>query len=346
MTTPNLTHLLALTLVLAAGPLHAQSKRATLDPSAGWDIESREPADPDRQQLDRARQLLASNQPKKARELLDDWLDEDDFDTSPYRAEALRLRADAKFASGRDFKALYDYEEVIRTYPESAEYVKAVEREVEIAKLYLGGLRKRFLWFRLESLRGIGEELLIRAQERMPGSLLAEDAAITLADHYFDRRQLELASDMYEIFLQNFPNSPHRQHAMQRNVYANIARYKGPRYDGSVLLDSRLLIEDFARDYPAEAERAGLTTALVVRLDESAAAQELESARWYIRVGDGPAARFVLTRLIRDHTGTVAATEGLRILQDRGWLEDKSDAFGPIGPTLDQGNATQENQTP
>lgn len=320
-----------------AGIAQAQAERATLDPTSGWQTTETQPTDPARAALDEARQLIADDEPRKAWDLLDDWLDSDEFSASVHRPEALRLRGDAKFASGRDFKALYDYEELLRTYPESSEYVKAIEREVEIGKLYLAGLRKRFLWFRYESLTTVGEELLIRAQERMPGSLLAESAAIHLADYYFDKRQLELASDMYDIFLKTYPNSPHRMHAMQRRVYSNIARFKGPKYDGSILLESRLLIEQFARSYPAEAERAGLTNALVVRLEESAAAQQLESAKWYMRVGDGPAARFVLTRLIRDHTGTVAATEGLQIMQDEGWLEDQTRTIEPepIGPVPD-----------
>jgi len=312
----------------------AQAERAVLDPVQGWQQETRLSDDPARAQLDRARALIADNKPGKAKSLLNDWLDNDEFSTSQYRAEALRLRGDAKFASGQEFKALYDYEEVIRSYPESSEYVIAIEREVEIAKLYLSGLKKRSFWIRFESLTDIGEKLLLRAQERMPGSLLAESAAISLADFYFDKRRLELAAEMYEIFLKSYPNSPHRMHAMQRHVYSNIARFKGPKYDGSILLESRLLIERFARDYPAEAERAGLTNALVVRLEESAAAQQLESAQWYLRVGDGPAGRFVLTRLVRDHTGTVAATEGLQILQDRGWLENETRTIevAPIGP--------------
>ncbi len=335
MTTHKTTRALV-TAVIAAATIqtHAQSERATLDPTQGWMQESVVSEDPARTALDVARAHIANDQPSKAKSILNDWLDNDDFAESPYRPEALRLRGDAKFAMGREFKALYDYEEVIRTYPESSEFVTAIEREVEIGKLYLAGLRKRMLGIRITYVAHIGETLLLRAQERMPGSLLAESAAIDLADHYFDKRQLELAAEMYDIFLKSYPNSPHRMHAMQRHVYSNIARFKGPKYDGSILLDSRLLIERFARDYPAEAERAGLTNALVVRLEESAAAQQLEAAQWYLRVGDGPAGRFVLNRLVRDHTGTVAATEGLQLLQENGWLEDESRTIEvePIGP--------------
>lgn len=322
-----------LIFLIAAGT-HAQAQRSTLDPTQGWEAVKVESTDPARSALDEARSLIAREQPAKARELLSDWLDDDDFAESPYRAEALRLRGDAKYAMGVEFKALFDYEQVIREYPASAEFVTAIEREVEIGKKYLSGLRKKWLGMRIESKYGTGEELLIRAQERMPGSLIAEDAAIFLADYYFDKRRLEMASDMYDIFLRNFPNSPHRMHAMQRRVYSNIARFKGPRYDGSLLLESQLLIKRFARDYPAQAEQAGLTNALVVRLEESAAAQQLEAAEWYIRVGDGPAARYTLNRLLRDHTGTVAAAEGLSILQDRGWLETDRQTVEPeiLGP--------------
>lgn len=336
MTAPQTTRAFfaALTIAVLPHAASAQSERATLDPTKGWQQESVVADDPARQELDRARTLIAEDQPGKARDLLDKWLNNDEFSASQYRPEALRLRGDAKLAAGREFKALFDYEELIRTYPESTEYVTAIEREVDIAKMYLAGLNKRLFGVRISNAEHFGETLLLRAQERMPGSLLAESSAIALADYYFDKRKLELAAEMYDIFLKSYPNSPHRMHAMQRHVYSNIARFKGPKYDGSILLESRLLIERFARDYPAEAERAGLTNALVVRLEESAAAQQLESAEWYLRTGDGPAGRLVLTRLIRDHTGTVAATKGLQILQERGWLEDETRTIevAPIGP--------------
>ena len=332
MTPRALLQILCLSLLTAGA--HAQAERASLDPNSGWVASPRTSEDPARAILDEARSLIAREEPAKAKSILNDWLDNDDYADSPYRAEAHRLRGDAKYALGYEYRALFDYEQLIREYPASSEFVTAIEREVEIGKKYLSGLRKKWLGFRIEVQTGTGEELLIRAQERMPGSLIAEDAAIFLADYYFDKRRLEMASDMYDIFLRNFPSSPHRMHAMQRRVYSNIAQFKGPRYDGSLLLESRLLIQRFARDYPAQAEQAGLTSALVVRLEESAAAQQLESAKWYIRVGDGPAARLVLNRLIRDHTGTVAATEGLSILQDRGWLETgrrtvEPEQFGP-----------------
>ena len=102
----------------------------------------------------------------------------------------------------------------------------------------------------------VGKEILVRAQERLPGSKLAESAALMLADHYFDRRDLELAAEMYEIFRINHPDSEHRRYAMLREIQSNIARFKGPRYDASGLIDAKILIARYNEQYPGESIRS------------------------------------------------------------------------------------------
>lgn len=289
-----------------------------------------------RRVLDIARSLLARDEPGRAKKLLDDFIDRNGRDPVAPIDEALRLRGDAKLAMGNEYRALFDYERLIREYPESAQFPIAIEREIEIAELYLAGLRRPVLGLRIESGRGTAEELLIRAQERMPGSRLAERAAITLADEYYRTRDLTLAAEMYDVFLRNFPDSPFRKRAMRNRVYATIATFKGPSYDGLGLLEAELLIEEFAALYPAEADRALLTDALIARIDESGGAQQLVVAQWYLTVGDEAAAAYTLRRLLRDYPGTVAGTRALQILEERGWLEQAraSDATRPtFGPS-------------
>ena len=235
--------------------------------------------------------------------------------------EALLLRGDARVAAGSEYKALYDYEEIIKLYPGSEQFVIALERELEIGIRYLSGLRRKFLGLRIDPANSTGEELLVRVQERLPGSRLAERAGLELANYYYRRSEMRQAAEAYEIFLVNFPGSEHRKFAMERRIKANIARFKGPRYDATGLIEARLLTEEFIELYPADAERAGLNDALLPWLDEAAASQVLESARWYFRRGDFPAARFTLRRLLRKHGGTAAATEALRIMHERGWIE-------------------------
>ncbi len=316
------TALIATLATLATHATHAQPITLELDPGAGWAQRAEGPQSVDRTVLDIARARIAAGKPDRAIAILKDWLDRNENTRHPFEPEALRLLGDAEILDDNEFAALFHYERLIREFPESSEYVTAIEREVDIAEAYLNGLRKKLfgLPLRLESSRGTGEELLVRAQERMPGSRLAERAAIMLADYYYRVRDLDLAAEMYDIFLTNFPTSRHRQRAMRNRIYANIASFKGPEYDGLALLESKIQIRQFAREYPADAERAFLNEALVARIDESTATQQLRAAEWYLKNDDEPAAAYTLRRLLREQPGTVAAARALQILDQRGWL--------------------------
>ena len=316
------TRTLIAAAILSATAINAQPAVIDLAPNGGWTERQQPPANLDRTILDIARGHIANDRPDHAIRILNDWLDRNERTRDEFEPEALRLLGDAEVLDGNEFAALFHYERLIREFPESSEFVTAIEREVDIAEDYFNGKRKKFLGLplRSESSRTTAEELLVRAQERMPGSRLAERAAIMLADYYYRVRDLDLAAEMYDIFLTNFPNSRHRQRALRNRIYANIASFKGPEYDGLALLESQLQIRQFAREYPADAERAFLNEALVARIDESTATQQLRAAEWYLKNDDNPSAAYTLRRLLREQPGTVAAARALQILEDRGWL--------------------------
>lgn len=321
-----------LTVGFASNAL-GQAKELELDESGEFrETRVLEPGS-DEATIAEARVLLANDRPSEARSILTKWIDEHAREDNQYLAEAYRLRGDAITAAGNEYKALYDYEAVALQFPSSPEFVIALEREYEIAKRYLGGLRRKFLGIRMESGAPIGEELLVRIQERLPKSQLAEQAAIDLADYYYRMREMEMAAEMYGIFLTNFPESQYRKHAMQRRIYSNIARFKGPRYDAAPLIEAQYLVEGFAQTYPADAQAAGLNDALVARLDESLAAQMLDTARWYLRQKDPTSARVTLQRLLREHPGTLAASRGTEIMVDRGWLAKPAESPDPDSET-------------
>lgn len=277
----------------------------------------------DEGKLLRARQYLAQNRVPQAYKIVDDWLDRNERTDNPWVAEAYLIRGDAKTARGDEYEALYDYEEIIKGFPGTEQFATAVEREMDIGMRYLNGLKRKFLGLRVDNATGLGEELLPRVQERMPGSRLAERACIELADFYYRTRDLRMAAEAYDIFLKNYPTSQYREKAMQRRVFSNIGRFKGPRYDASGLLESRLLIEDFAASYPADAEAAGLNDALVARLDESAGAQMLETARWYLDRDDPVSAKLMIRRLLRKHPDSVAAVRALEIIETNKWSPEE-----------------------
>ena len=279
-----------------------------------------------------ARRLLAIEDESGAIKVLRPWIKANERTTNPLLPEAYLIRAEARIASGGEYRALFDLEAIARDFPESPQFPEAIRLEYEIGKAYLDGLKKKlFGLFRIEPSASIGEELLIRVQERLPGSELAEQAAIDLADFYYRIRKLAQASEMYEIFVVNHPDSGEVRRARLRRILAEVADFKGPDYNAAGLIEADLLIDDYVNRYPAEAFRSGITAGLEERIDESLALQRLDTARWYMRRSDKPSARFVLRRLLREHPETTAAQEALRIMEREGWIEEAPEAV-PEGP--------------
>ena len=289
----------------------------------------------DRSIVGSARRLLAEGRAEAAEKLLNPFLEEHEGTDHPDLAEAYLLRGDARTATGREFKALYDYERVVKGHPESDSFVPALERELATAIRYLNGLRKRAFGFRIDDGTPLAEEIILRINERLPGSRLAERAVLELAGYYYRTRDLRSAATTYDVFLRIFPTSDRRQEAMQRRIYANIAQFKGPAYDASGLIDATYQIDAYRQEFPAEAARDGLSDALVTRLDESAAAQALGVARWYLKRGDPVSAKVHLVRLVRRHPLTAAAQEALRIIGARGWAGDGAEVGGEASRAAD-----------
>lgn len=274
------------------------------------------PEDPEAIVMRDARRAIVEGKPGDAKRLLDDWIERFEGTDHPRFSEALYLRGNANLAMDEEYDALYDYERLVREYPGSEYFANALERELDVAKLYLNGRRKpgMFGW-RLDSGVPIAEEIVVRIAERLPGSKLAERALLELADYYARVRELRMAVETYDVFVRLFPRSPMRANAMQRRIYATVAQFKGPRYDVRMLKDAQVQIEDFAAEFPAEAQRTGLNDGLVARLDESAAAGLLSQSRWYIDRDDPVSARLSLVRLVRRHPKTGAAHEALDLIK-------------------------------
>lgn len=321
--------------VLAASSAVAQTREYRLDESGEWAVAREPEPGSDEAVMADAAALLAAGQPAAARAVLDAWISENERTRNPWLPRAYLLRGDAKDAMGDEFRALFDYErEVILRFPQSEEFVLAIERELDIAIRYANGLRRKFLGMRIQGSGEIAEETLIRVQERLPGSELAERAAIELADFYYRKGDLDLASIAYDLYVVNFPNGPNVRKAMERRIRTNVAKYRGPDRDGSSLIDAIEQTKAYTRLYPADAEQSGLDDRLVQRLEDALADQMLAGARWYIKRGDLPSAKFTLRRLVRDRPNSIAAGEALEIMERYGWA-----GAPPAAPSEVEGDA-------
>jgi outer membrane protein assembly factor BamD (BamD/ComL family) len=314
----------ATTLIPRSGEAPMVSGSSTTykgDGQGGWTQDQAPAEGTDEAVLAKARRELAEDRPSVAYRTINGWLKPRERAIGPLIPQAYLIRADAT-AVDNEYEALYDYETIIKSFPGSPEYVTAVERELEIGVRYLNGLNRKQMGLRWVGAESVGEELLVRVHERMPGSQLGERAVIELADYYYRELDLESAAVVYQAFAQNYPRSAYAMRAKQRQVFAALGQFKGPRYDTTSLLDSAVLIKRFQNDYPAQAQAVGLDDALLTRIDESRAAQLLETAKWYMDRGDPVSGRVALRRLLRNHPQTASAGKAYDILKARGWLEE------------------------
>lgn len=290
----------------------AAQERYRLDAdSYDWEKQTQyDPASPEGQ-LQQIRKTLAQDQAVKAQKTLDLWLEQ--YPNHPQRVEAYLLRGDAKVKRKHYYDSLYDYEEVVK-YFGAEQYHTALQREYEIAKLFAGGMRRRLWGMRWVTAYGEAETIFIRTQERAPGSLIGQKASLALATYYFNRGEMTAASESYELFLTNYPKSNSREQAILQLIYASLATFQGPRHDPSGLIDAREWISTYQQEFPAPAQRIGVT-ALLQRIDESLALKQYDSAQWYERVHKPVSAVYLYRRLIADHPEAPAATLALKRLE-------------------------------
>ncbi|MFN0134430.1 MAG: hypothetical protein ACKVW3_18095 [Phycisphaerales bacterium] len=171
-----------------------------------------------RDDLDVARAALATGERTRALEELNVWIarhSEKDAN-DPKVPFALLMRGGLLVDLGDGYAALHDYERIATGHPQSPEFAEAVERELSIGiKLVRGEIVGGRFGNRKES-EGLGEELLVRVGERLPGSAHSETASWELACLYDRANKLNIALAAYEIFVQQFPSSAHRASADQR----------------------------------------------------------------------------------------------------------------------------------
>lgn len=325
MNTPRSTLPLAaagftLVLALAAAPAAAQQVERDLTAEGTWQIVDEPQLDTPAGELHLARQALAQKRYGDARRRMDNWLKNHKGD--PLEAEAYLIRADSLFLAKDYYKSLFDYEAICRMFPGSEAFMIALEREFEVAQLFAGGLRRKLWGMRWFRAYDEAEELFIRIQERAPGSKLAERAGRALADFYYDRRNMELAATMYDIYIKNNPKAADNPDAMQRLVYSHLATFKGPAFDVSGLEEADGWLNILRTRYPAQAQQMR-AEALQQRIEEARAEKMLVDADFYLRRKDEVSARFVLKRLIDKHSSTLAAQRAYKAMKERGWVSDE-----------------------
>ncbi len=234
---------------------------------------------------------------RRAEKLATLWLNQHRY--HPLTDEAVMLRGDAKIMQEHYFRALFDYEFLVRAYPESKYFHTALERELEIARVFSSGVNRRFAGMRILPAKDETEEILIRIQERAPASYLAEVACKELGDFYFNQSDMNMAAEAYKLLLENYPNSQWTNYAKERQIEANQRMFKGTAYDATGLLEARRRLRDFKQNTPDTTKQSECNVA-IHKIEEKLAKKQLLAARWYDNQHDYIGAEFMYRRLLAD----------------------------------------------
>ena len=301
-----------LVTLLISGSIGSAQEVFELDEYDNWSLVEKAPIGSPEEQLFRAEKFLTDGKIEECLDLTSRWIER--FGDHPLLPNAYLLRGDAKDANGNEYEALYDYEFLIRSFPNHETFITANERELNIGMRYASGLKKRAFGIRFVSAVDEAVELMIRVQERLPRSQLAEKACMALGDYYFSTQQVRLASKTYEIFLQNFPKSTNQTKALRRLIFSQLAGYRGPNYNDTPLKEAIARLKKLQTNAPGEARALG-AEALKIRLEESQARKLLEQAKWYLKTNDLVSCEYMLRRLLDLYPLTASATESITVIQ-------------------------------
>ena len=288
-----------LAVALLAAPAWGQQ---TLELRGGQWVETSEattapaaavPSAPPNPALDEVRRLIDRDQGKAAFHKAVHYLTTTPR-TEPGRDRALLLTAQALYSFGNRIKAFYYLDELMDTYPSSGYYADALRLQYDIADAYLDGYKSRVLGIPLLTQGSEAVEMLFRIQQRAPGSPLAEQSLLRTADFYYNDGQYDLAADTYAAFLRSYPRSPRSGVVRLRQAFANLAQFRGLRFDPTPAIDARAQLVALADIDPPLAKQYDVP-GLITRIDRALAGKEMLKADFYQRIDEPTAAARLYT---------------------------------------------------
>jgi outer membrane assembly lipoprotein YfiO len=248
--------------------------------------------------LDRAGQLVEQNNNAAAKKLLISWLKREQ--SSPLRDRALYLLGLANYQYGDRVESFYDFDELMDKYNESKYYYPSLEKQYQIADAYLSGYKRRFLGIPLLSAEDEAIEMMFRIQQRSPGSPLAEKALKRTADYYYADAQYDLAVDAYQAFIDRYRRSPEIPAVRLKKAFAELAQFRGTKFDPTQVINARTSLEELAIDDPDLARQENLP-AVIERIDAALARKVYQTAQFYRRTHEPEAAAYTLDYLVRNY---------------------------------------------
>lgn len=206
--------------------------------------------------------------------------------TSPLRDRGVFLAGEALYQYGDRIKSFFYFDELMDEFPDSTLYSQALEKQYQIADEYLNGYQRRL--FKVFHLGAQEEavEMLYRIQARSPGSPLAEKSLLRTANYYYASSDFDLAADAYAAYVKAYPRSLMVPRVKLRQAYANLAQFRGLRFDATPVVNAKAQLQDIVTSYPDIAASEDIP-AILTRIDTTFT-RKLETIADFYRRTDRP----------------------------------------------------------
>lgn len=256
---------------------------------------------------------------------------------SPMKDRGLFLNAEALYRYGNRIKSFFYLDELMDEFPESKLFYPALEKQYQIADDFLPSqnhrpYKSRFLYLPIIGRESEAIEMMYRIQQRSPGSPLAERALLRTADYYYADAQYDLAGDAYAVYARSYPRSPLVPRVKLRAAYANLAQFRGPKFDATPAIDARAQFTEVETLYPELSAEENVPK-YVERIDGQFARKLLLTGNFYKRTNEPAGAVYLYRSVINAYPNSPEAAEAQKQLatMPKWALDTPAPARGAIG---------------
>jgi len=266
-------------------------------------------------QLEYARGLMLSGDYRKALRETEKFVEY--YGSSDLADENQFLRGEILMAQGNYMEASSAFQQLIAAYPDSDQYEASVENQYEIGdRYYMRGEQlagKKWRLFRNRPYKRAAD-VYTMVVDNQPFTPAAAEAQYKIGLCHYARKQYIDAAFEYRRVVEDYSDSDWVNEASYGLAMCYYQAALSPAYDQTPSELAVSAIDDFAARFPQD-ERTGQLKEKRSEMRESIAMQRLETARFYERRREFPAAKLYYELLAEEFPDTIAGTQALE------WLE-------------------------
>lgn len=195
------------------------------------------------------------------------------------------------------------YSNYTAKYPRGGEFDVVIQAQFEIAKLYLGGQKKKLLGVPISTDYEKAKEMFEEIVKRAPFHKLAPLAQFNVGQALEKAGKPTEAHGAYQEVVTRYPGDAIADDAQYQMGYVQFREAQDGSYDQSAKLKARESFEDFVNRYPAS-EKVAQARQNIESLSGSDVKGTLEVARFYDKAKNYRAAVVYYNDVIRNAPGS------------------------------------------